>query len=318
MPVKEPQAIQITPEQFDTLGRYELTDHLERSRVLIFPTPPLELPSDEDVRFLKEQTPEYHTSKNISYYPQARQVRGIKAPRDIEQRTQTILMEYQDSVEACLKRLIPSFTKGWTSATSSLRVFQEKNRDIPIRARSDLLHLDAGTYGAARGDLILRFLTNLDDKERVWKCKGTVSDLVETFGEAAGLQRGDALLQDSFLNRVGSGLVRGISKVYPIARSLEQSAYDQAMRRMHNYMKESEQFQQDPEGMVEIHFNPRSCWLVFADMAGHACEAGEFAIINTFMVPRENFRHQEFTPWEVLGRFAAGAPALSPEIPLGV
>ena len=119
MPVKEPQAIQITPEQFDTLGRYELTDHLERSRVVIFPTPPLELPSDEDLRFLKEQTPEYHTSKNISYYPQARQVRGIKAPRDIEQRTQTILMEYQDSVEACLKRLIPSFTEGWTSATSS-------------------------------------------------------------------------------------------------------------------------------------------------------------------------------------------------------
>jgi len=317
MTVKTPEAIEVTADKFDTLKPYELTDHLERGRVLLFPTPPLELPSDEDLHFLKQQTPEFHTSKNISYYPQAQLIRGIKAPPDIEQRTQTILREYQDRVEACLHRLVPSFTHGWTSATSSLRVFEENNRGLPIRTRSDLIHLDAGTYGAARGDLILRFLTNLDDKERVWRCKGTVSDLVETFGEAAGLQRNDGLLRDSFLNRVGSAMVHGLSKVFPATATLERSAYDQAMRHMHNYMKESEEFQQDPEGMVEIRFKPKSCWLVFADMAGHSCLSGEFAMINTFMVPRENFRHQEFSPWEVLSRYATGKSALPPKIPLG-
>ena len=244
-------------------------------------------------------------------------IRGIKAPAEIEQHTQAILKDYQDRVEACLHRLIPSFTPGWISATSSLRVFEENNRGIPIRARSDRIHLDAGTYGAARGDLILRFLTNLDDKERVWRCKGTVFDLVETFGEAAGLQRNQDLLQDSIINRVGSGMVRGLSKVFPTMRTLERSAYDQSMRHMHNYMKESDEFHRDCEGMVEIRFPPRSCWLVFADMAGHSCLSGEFAMINTFIVPRKNFRHQEFTPWEVLGRYAAGKSALAPEIPLG-
>ncbi len=317
MTVKTPEAIEVTAAKFETLEPYELTDHLERGRVLMFPTPPLELPSEEDLRFLKEQTPEYHVSKNISYYPQAQLIRGIKAPPDIEQRTETILREYQERVEACLKRLIPSFTPGWRSATSSLRVFEENNRGIPIRSRSDRLHLDAGTYGAARGDLILRFLTNLDDKERVWRCKGTVGDLVETFGESAGLQRNDGLLQDSLLNRMGTGMVRGLSKVFPTLGTLERSAYDQAMRHMHNYMKESEEFHQNPEGMVEIRFKPRSCWLVFADMAGHSCLSGEFAMINTFMVPRENFRHQEFSPWEVLSRYAAGNSALPPEIPMG-
>ena len=74
---------------------------------------------------------------------------------------------------------------------------------------------------------------------------------------------------------------------------------------------------QDPEGMVEIRFKPKSCWRVFADMAGHPCLAGEFAMINTFMVPRENFRYQEFSPWEVLSRYAAGKSALPPEIPIG-
>jgi hypothetical protein len=318
MTVKTPEAIEVTADKINALKPYELTDHLERGRVLMFPTPPLELPSEDDLRFLKEQTPEYHTTKNISYYPRAGLLRGIKAPPDVEQRTLGILKDYQDRVEACLHRLIPSFTPDWRSATSSLRVFEENNRGLPIRTRSDLIHLDAGTYGAARGDLILRFLTNLDDKDRVWRCKGTVSDLVETFGEAAGLARNEGLLRDSLLNRVGSGLVRGLSKVFPATATLERSAYDQAMRHMHNYMKESEEFQQDPEGVVEICFKPRSCWLVFADMAGHSCLSGEFAMINTFMVPRGNFRHQEFSPWEVLSRYAAGKSALAPEIPFGM
>jgi hypothetical protein len=317
MTIRAPEAVEVTAEKIDTLQPYELTDHLERGRVLMFPTPPLELPSEEDLRFLKEQTPEYHIRKNISYYPQAGLIRGIKAPPEIEQRTQSILKTYQERVEACLRQLIPSFIPGWRSATSSLRVFEENNRGIPIRARSDRIHLDAGTYGAARGDLILRFLTNLDDKERVWRCKGTVFDVVETYAEAAGLERSDELLRDSILNRVGSGMVRGLSKVIPSTATLETSAYDQAMRHLHNYMKESDAFHEDPEGMVEIRFPPKSCWLVFADMAGHSCLSGEFAMINTFMVPRENFRHREFSPWEVLSRYAAGKSALAPDIPLG-
>lgn len=317
MTVKQPQAIEITPEKLDALQPFELTDHLERGRVLVFPTPPLQLPSDEELRFLKHRTPEYHTRKNISYYPRARRLLGLKGPVAIEQRTQAILAGYQDRVESCLQQLIPSFTPGWASATSSLRVFEENNRDIPIRSRSDRLHIDAGTYGASHGRLILRFLTNLDDKERVWRCKGTVSDLVDSFGEEAGLKRDKSLLQDGLLNRMGSGLVRGLSNVFPVLGTLEQSAYDRAMRQMHNYMKESEAFHQEPEGMVEIRFKPKSCWLVFADMAGHSCLSGEFAMINTFMVPRQNFRHLEFSPWETLTRYAAGKSALPPDIPFG-
>jgi len=87
MTVQTPEAIEVTADKLDILAPYELTDHLERGRVLMFPTPPLELPSDAELSFLKEQTPEYHVSKNISYYPQAGLLRGIKAPPDIEQRT---------------------------------------------------------------------------------------------------------------------------------------------------------------------------------------------------------------------------------------
>lgn len=37
-------------------------------------------------------------------------------------------------------------------------------------------------------------------------------------------------------------MVRGLSKVIPATSTLERSAYDQAMRHMHHYMKESEEF----------------------------------------------------------------------------
>ncbi len=317
MDIKAPEVVEVTPDRLARLQPFELTDHLERGRVLMFPTPPLQLPCAEDLRFLRRQTPRYHTRKNISYYPAAGRMAGIKGPPEIERRTLGILRDYQQRVENCLRNIVPSFTPGWRSATSSLRVFEENNRDIPIRARSDRIHLDAGTYGASRGDLILRFLTNLDERERVWRCKGTVFDLVETCGPAAGLGRDASLLRDGMLNRLGSGMVRGLSKTFPVLSTLESSAYDRAMRRLHNYMKESDAFHADPEGMVEIRFPPQSCWLVFADMAGHSCLSGKFAMINTFMVPRQNFRHPELTPWAVLGRYARGEPALPPESPPG-
>jgi 3-deoxy-D-manno-oct-2-ulosonic acid (Kdo) hydroxylase len=310
MQIKQPEGLTINSEELAGLTRHELTDHLERGGVVIFPTAPAELPSDEDIRFLREETPDLHLRKNISYYPEAHRIDGMGGSIEQLQRTLQILRDYHDRVEKFLTGVIPSFADGWTSATASLRVFQEKDRDIPLHARSDRLHLDAGTYGASKGDLILRFITNLDDVDRVWKCKGTAPDLIERFGDAAGIERRPDLLTDSIMNRIGSTLIDGTAKVFPMARVLGQSSYDRAMRRMHNYMKESEEFHTDPEGMVEIHFKPKSCWLVFADMAGHSCKSGSFALINTFMVPRQNFRQPQYSPWEVLRHFSMGEPTL--------
>jgi hypothetical protein len=313
MQIKQPEGLTVSPEQLGGLARHELSDHLERGGVVIFPTPPAALPDEEDIRFLREETPPLHARKNISYYPEARRIDGMSGSKAQRRQTLRILRDYHERVEAFLKDVIPSLADGWTTATASLRVFQEKDRDLPLHSRSDRLHLDAGTYGASRGDLILRFITNLDDVDRIWKCKGTVPDLVEKFGDAAGLERRRDLLDDGVMNRVGSMLIDGASTVFPMVRMLGQSAYDRAMRRMHNYMKESEEFHTDPEGMVEIHFKPKSCWLVFADMAGHSCKSGSFALINTFMVPRQNFRQPEYSPWEVLQRFSAGESALPPQ-----
>ncbi len=319
MTIKPPRVTTVDLDRLDLLTPFELTDHLERGRILLFPTPPLALPPDDDLEFLKRSTSDFHTRKDISFYPRTGRMSGIGgAPTEVEERTRDILAGYQRRVEDCLRRLIPSFTPEWRSATSSLRVFEENNRAIPIHARSDRIHLDAGTYGASRGDMILRFLTNLDERERVWRCKGTVFDLVHTLGEAAGLARDASLLEDGLGNRIGSSFVRGLAKLFPVLATLEQSAYDRSMRKLDNYMKENDAFQEDPQGAVEIRFPPKSCWLVFAGMTGHACLSGEFAMINTFMVPRQNFRHPELSPRAVLDRYAAGEAAWPPGVPVGI
>ncbi len=93
--------------------------------------------------------------------------------------------------------------------------------------------------------------------------------------------------------------------------ALDRSAYDTAMRRMHNYMKESDVFQHDPEGAGDIHFKPGSSWLVFADMVGHACKWGRLSIIDTFIVPNKNFRNRQNVPYDVLLHYAKDARTLS-------
>jgi hypothetical protein len=303
--LKTPEAVEITPEKLKDVGPNELSGSLEHAKLIYFPTTPVAQLNEDDIRFLRDETPAHNTSKNVSYYPLAGRVTGIGGPRELRDRVNRILKEHHDRVEQFLKGAIPSLASGWTSGSSSLRAFQEKDRDLPLRGRSDLIHLDAGAYGVTRGDLILRFLTNLDNEDRVWRVKGTVADLVEKYGSAAGLQRGD-LLHEGTLDRLYSTVIRGLSTVTPMARSLGRSAYDVAMRRMHNYMKESETFQRDPEGARDVNFRPGSCWLVFADMVGHACMWGRLSIIDTFIVPKENFRDCRYTPYEVLRRYERG------------
>jgi len=307
--LRTPEMVEVTPERLKEAGPNEFSDYLEDGKLIYFPTSPVPLLSEEDVRFLRDETPDHNKSKNVSYYPLADRVSGLGGHRALREHVTEILKAHHNRVELFLKETIPSLASGWTSGSSSLRAFQEKDRDIPVRGRSDLIHLDAGAYGVTRGDLILRFLTNLDDEDRVWRVKGTVADLVNKYGAAAGLQRED-LLDEGVADGLYKTLIRGLSIASPMARSLDRSAYDTAMRRMHNYMKESDVFQHDPEGAGDIHFKPGSSWLVFADMVGHACKWGRLSIIDTFIVPNKNFRNRQNVPYDVLLHYAKDAGTL--------
>ena len=59
-------------------------------------------------------------------------------------------------------------------------------------------------------------------------------------------------------------------------------------------------------------------WLRILIWKRRIIPSGEFAMINTFMVPRQKFRHPELAPWAVLDRYAAGEAAWPPGVPAGI
>ena len=306
-----PQAFEISPEQVPSLKQEpeggELSGYLEQAGLVYFPTSPVELPSPEDVLFLRDVTPEYHKRKNISYYPTAKRVNGMGGTQELRDRAARILSGHHERVEAFLTQVLPTFAKNWTSGTCSLRAFEEKDRAIDERKKSDLVHIDAGAYGATRGDSILRFLTNIDPEgERVWRVKGTVNELVDRYGEELGM-RDQQLLREGPLDKLRHGLVSGLSTIYPLARSLDSSPYDRAMRRIHNHMKADREFQSSPDGAAELRFRSGSAWIVFADRTGHSCTSGRLCLIDTFIIRQASFQHGELSPYEILRRFSAGS-----------
>ena len=63
---------------------------------------------------------------------------------------------------------------GWTLGTTSFRSIEEQGRKLPPRSSNELVHIDAGAYGATNGARILRFFVNIHPtRDRVWGTKGS-------------------------------------------------------------------------------------------------------------------------------------------------
>jgi hypothetical protein len=204
---------------------------------------------------------------------------------------------------------MPEFFKGCRTGTSSFRPLQEKGRSLKPHASNELVHVDAGAYGATHGDRILRFFTNINPSEdRVWISKGTFAELYHRHGQAAGvlLPQSRALRERSW-DRVYSGLIRAMSRPFPMLRVLDSSPYDRLMRRFHNYMKDTPAFQADPHGHRQFSFKPFSSWMVLTDEVSHACVAGQYALADTFLVPLRNCHLRQHTPYAILKGEASSA-----------
>lgn len=285
-----------TVERLDHLEDRELSDELERGRVVFFPTCPIPLPDEQDLNFLREVLPSHLSHKNPSYHTEVDRVMGVRG-RDVVERTARILREHYRQVRMFLERVLKPFVPGWKLGTSSFRPLEEKGRVIRAHASSELIHVDAKAYGATHGDRILRFFVNVHPtRNREWVTKGTFPELYRKYGARAGVG-GAKSLQEGLLNRAYSGALRGLGRLAPL---IDTSPYDRLMHRFHNWMKDTPEFQQDPDGLRPLAFPPRSAWMVFTDMVSHACVTGQHAFIDTFIVPLRNCRLPELSPFHVL------------------
>ncbi|HLF09624.1 MAG TPA: Kdo hydroxylase family protein, partial [Gammaproteobacteria bacterium] len=107
----------------DSIDRYPLRnftgaspatiqDALERAEVVFFDRSPVELPSEEDLMFLREGLPRELRVKNISYHPESDSIPRFAAASEIKDRVERILRTHGKRVEEFLQQSIPELAPG--------------------------------------------------------------------------------------------------------------------------------------------------------------------------------------------------------------
>jgi hypothetical protein len=294
---------------FSKASPTDTEDAMERGEVVFYDRCPIELPATADLDFMREGLPHELQVKNISYHPESDSIPRFTAAPEVTQRIERILRAHGQRVEAFLRRTCPDFVPGWTLGTTSFRSIEEQGRKLKPRSSNELVHVDAGAYGATNGARILRFFVNIHPtRDRVWGTKGSFNALMQRHPELWNAARGGkpkVTVDKGPLDRLYSGLVGAASKLYPLLRVIDSSPYDRSMRRIHNFMKENPGFRDSRENYQEIRFPPLSAWMVFTDGISHSVMTGQYALITTVLVPLANCRTPSITPYHVLARSAA-------------
>ena len=291
----------VTAEEYDNPGdRLERT--LEQGNILLFEPGRLPLPSEEDLHFLRNEVGKLIKLKNISYHPHGDYISGMKNEGDAGEQVMRILREHSSTVNAFLGRMLPGYSASWSPRKVNFRPVQEKGRVIKRHSNNELLHVDAFPAGATHGWRPLRFFTNINPEEaRIWRIAEEFRELYQAYGEAAGIAPAPALRQ-GLGERAWSGALRGLASLgLPQLQVVgDTSPYDRAMRRMHNWMKDNDDYQNDPDRGVKLSFEPFHSWCVFTDLVSHAALSGQHALVATYYVKPEACHLPERSPWKVL------------------
>jgi hypothetical protein len=294
---------QIDPAAADVSERIGLA--LESNRIVYFPKSPVPLPDAQTLQYLRQELPARLKLKNISYHPEGARVTGLEGDETLRKRTSEVLKRHLDDVAGFLYGVMPQWRGVCRVGTCSFRPIQERGRNLKAHASNELVHVDAGAYGATNGDRVFRFFVNVNDGEdRVWASKGSLQEVLERHGVAAGVLDGSGNLKlrvdKGLADHAFSAAINGLARLNPLAHTLDSSPYDRTMRRLHNYMKDSDDFKQDMSSYEEIHFPPHSAWMVFTDGVSHASLSGQFALVTTIIVPREALSHPQYSPHALL------------------
>ena len=238
--------------------------------------------------------------KNIAYKPNIDQISGL-ADRGEADAIRQPMREYSRCALDFMARILPEYARGWKVDYASFRSIEEKGRELPLKKRNDLLHVDAFPTRPVFGDLILRCFTNVNpEQSREWVTSEPFALLARKQAENAGLAR--------FVNAAGSSLhqlrrsaARTLHKTgLPV---VDRSPYDAFMLHFHDWLKANEEYQRDtPKFCFDLP--PGSTWLVFTDMVPHAVMAGRLALEQTVIVSRSSLENPEQAPSAVLERIA--------------
>jgi hypothetical protein len=278
-------------------------DALERGNIVKFTSCPVELPGDDELATLRDDLPKQLKRKNVSYHPEADRVTGLDDSSPISGLAYDVLKNHRSRVTDFLNTVMPALSRSINAGTCSFRPLEEQGRNLKPHASNELVHIDAGAYGATNGDRILRFFVNVNPAvDRVWRSKGAFPELFDQYGREAGLYDGlSPSLERGALGRMRTSLLHGVAQIgLPLAPMLDSSPYDRVMRKFHNYMKDTPTFQQSESNDTIVRFEPFSAWMVLTDMVSHASVSGQHALVYTGLIPLRDCRLPELAPFNIL------------------
>jgi hypothetical protein len=299
------ELIPIDLSKKDTEYTAWLGEQLERGNILLLTQSPF-LPPKADGAFLREQRQtESASHKNIAYKPKQGKITGADAVNaEDSERMRAILAAYSQGAMAFLTDLFPQYAQTWRVDYASFRPLEEQGRNLPLRHRNDLMHLDAFPTRPTHGGRILRLFTNMHaTRDRVWGTADPFEDLAQRYALAAGLK--EVVRPWAAMRRKLSLLGRLIGIHVP-----DRSPYDEFMLRFHNYLKGNSDFQQNGQREIAV-FPPGASWITFTDQVAHKALSGQYALEQTCIVPYPAMTLPELAPVYVLEKIA-GCPLVNP------
>jgi hypothetical protein len=265
---------------------------LERGDILYFPRTPFALPEDDRKLLRRTGLSSSSHHKNIAYRPAEDKVTGFDpAAVSDPEKLRTVMRSYSERALGFLWKLLPRYMEKARIDFASFRPQEEEGRDLPTKKRNDLLHIDAFPTRPTRGDMILRFFTNIHQtKPRVWMTSDPMGALAPRYAQDAGLKALAMRPKGSMGNRI-LGAFGGLDA--------KRSAYDRFMLGFHDYLKFNGDYQQSC-AKYRFEFPPDSTWMVFTDVVPHAVLSGRYALEQTVIVGRDSLAKRESAPIEIL------------------
>jgi hypothetical protein len=276
-------------------------ERLERSEIVYFPRAPFALPEGDDRQFLLGQKLRAG-SKNISFDPNTGRTHGFqRSTHASAERLCELLATFSRGVTGWLADVLPHHSQAWRLDRVSFRPVEEATRQLRLKARNDLLHVDAFPSRPAHGQRILRCFANINPSEpRVWVTSDSFATLLRRYGHEVGLPGHDA---STWSWRMRERMLRVFRPGQPA-----RTVYDSFMLRFHDFLKANEDFQEKASKRCWA-FPPGSAWLVFSDALSHAELRGRFALEHSYFVPAHVLIQPEEAPAAILER-TCGLPVL--------
>jgi len=277
---------------------------LERGEVVYYPVCPFPLPQGDDMTFLLEQRLASRAHKNVSYDPRRDKASGFfRRSAAQAERLRHLLADFAHTVTDWLRANLPRYAAAWRPDLVSYRPVEEATRKLRLKARNDLLHVDAFPTRPTNGWRILRCFVNVNPTEpRVWVTSDPFARLLERYGVAAGLPGHQGI---DWVRRLRDGLVRLFRPGRP-----KRSVYDAFMLRLHDYLKANEDFQERTTKQF-WKFPPGSAWLAITDTCSHAVLRGRFALEHSYFLAPHSLALPEESPAALLARMC-GRAVLAP------